>query len=314
MSATILNLLATNEFSESAVTTQSAVILSSGQEIYRQFNIPGGWTKLKLLFKAALYCPVLPNTNLSTTRFIAGICSSGRSFAQTGNQHIVGSYFSHDSLTPLTWEVNGDGAGGGGSGSYNTQHTIPPGCAWQCSSYGNRTFSYVTGSLKGQGSTGGYNNFPIYNTVWSSSYVNTVGYPLHSLLGNNWGQFCIEFTKNSSLNGTTIVVSRMNAMSAPLSTIGGTVNNWGFNPPRIVSRRAALQLQYGTYYPTYTSWLEYFRGLTGGAGGSDSAAGGPWRIDESAYGPLDTVTFNWTTATAGVQMAIRDVVIVKVEN
>src|SRR5579862_1125178 len=167
-SAVIATLLAKNELSASSVTTHSCFLLSSGQEITRQFNLPNGWQKVRLYFKATLYqsnTSISP-VNFNNARFAAGFCSSGRNLSNTSNEHFFGVGWGNDSFVTGQWYINGfQSAGFSGYLGANTAVTVPSASIHEYSCYVHRPYSYVTGSLRGQGSGAGGSeiSFPIYN-------------------------------------------------------------------------------------------------------------------------------------------------------
>lgn len=303
----VTTLFAKNEYSASEVTTHSCFLLSNGQEIIRKLNMPEGWNHLRLYFKFALYSDPLPSANLSSTRFTMGICSDGYSIG-TGHGHWVGLGMQNDSLTPATWNINGDTSAGGVSASLSVGVTNPPRCAWQASPYVSRPYNLVNGAitLEGAGASGLY--MPFYNTAWSSSYTSST-YPTYQLAGFGWRTISLEFYKSQPQSAS--VAGVINRVFSAYSNFGGGIYNSGINTPRAVVRNSSLN-PIGLTVFDYSEWATWYKDVTNDNNvGTYIEGGNVGTINETTYGPLNCVNMQWLCGS-GVQLAIRDIEVVKI--
>lgn len=312
----VTTLFAKNEFSASAVTTHSAFLLSDGQQIMRQFDFPQGWTKLRLTFKAALYnTNGTYQSNLTSTRFAVGLCSSGRGIGITSSAHFIGTSWGFDSFALGTWNVNGQPAAGEPSGAFNTPLTSPPGAAHYWGPYVMRPVAFATGSLIMQGNGASGQGLPLYNVNWSSSYTSSLNYPFYKLAGFGWEVISIDFLKNKPLEGTSVAVGIGQIPKSAFSVIAVTDTNRGINVPRPIVRRASM-IDEGpgavTVFHDHNVWATWWKDLTHDDSVFTHAAtyGNVGSVSEAAYGPLNCVNFHWNTAESTMKLAIRDVAIV----
>ena len=295
----ITTLSANNEFSASATASVNAIILENRDEVIRPITTNlDTWNTVRISFKFAVVGSATSG-DLSGSALFIGLCSETRSYGSASQQHCAGM------------QIGGFGVATGSDGT-----TI--GGIWNAfadtnTSPTNETVWFrptctpiiiVTGSYAAGG--GNTQTVSRYETLWNPAYASS------SIMGWPWTPWVIEMCRNSTNASVGNMGVTYTSYGNPSNGSIGVVN--GINVPKNVFTICTqfVKTDNGSVLGPVSNWFTEMKS-SWTVGNYTFAQLSKLRINEEVYGPLNWFNMYWRCATPGVKIAIRDIIITKID-
>jgi hypothetical protein len=274
------SLYAANEFTQSVISSVTCMLLSPGDDVSRQINLPFSYSSIRLHFK----CSVVSGSDIMSGLFFYGFCSRGHSRLNLGNECCIGGQTFWDGGLANNMPAP-DSFGWQHATDVNTNPANSV-IGWTVNEF---SFAKVTGSLyKPQNGFSGF-FIPKYETVWSSSYsfASASTYP--------WQMRAFEY--------------RPNALNDQIfdQAWDGYISNY----PNVARGVYLDAVQTTTWI--YSNYVCNDGLVEQGLARNNSTVvlGSPFvNINTAVYGIIDSVNFYWTSSNPNAKIAIRDVNVV----
>jgi hypothetical protein len=287
MSIDITTLNTTNEYTISVISPVNALILNSGDEIVRPITELNSWSSVRIFWRwTLLNAPT--GSNIAAGQIFAGLCSNNRSFSNAATQHCCGQIAGNFN-SPI---------GGPQTFTGVTHPQTNPANKNIYFTYTLMSGIIVTGSV--YRTAGNAGAIPVYGVDWSS-------HPSASMMGNMWEPMVLSIDKFPAATGWT---------ATNIAGLGYDDDTWitQFNMSQICFRRTTQT----TNVPTNISrqWQMYYMDNVPFNSAIVPTAGlrnqtNLLTADESLFGVMGNLNFFWKCGTPGVQLAIRDIIVVK---